>query len=465
VTPRSGLALRSLGIVAVALAAAGVGVACNFLIKVDDGCSRDDQCPSGQVCNVRRRFCAAPVVEQCNGVDDDADGLSDDRESWGNCQPTVGNRMCGGQRRCQQQGGRWALSCEINATEQEDICRNGIDDNCNGVVDDGADCVANFGPTRGVQIGSNNPADGEGDDAPAHQVCLTSFALDRYEVTQRQYAVFLSALAQERLRIARPTTVMNPTVTYGRYVIYRNDAGQDVNLLFLANRPGPLVLQQGIGYWRAPGDDSEELPVVGVTWFGAAMYCSWAGKQLPTEAEYFRAARGETGTRPFPWGDAAPSCERANIGVNGPDGGACVGAPLPVNALDMGRSPEGVFHLYGNANEWMYDWLDTNPTHTANNYYMSLPADPLRADDAGVRTNSWCNAHPQGPLGPTMGSPITQPENAGLYCQQCRFARGRHYRTVDTRIGIRRWLDPDRSDETVGFRCSNGGAPRMRVTP
>ncbi|MBL8684089.1 MAG: formylglycine-generating enzyme family protein [Myxococcales bacterium] len=463
-TANRGLFSRSMRLFSVALAAAGFGVACNFLIKVEDGCTRDDQCPSGQICNVRRRFCAVPVVERCNGVDDDADGLPDDRESWGNCQPDVANGTCGGVRRCTQQGGRWTLSCESNAPEQEDICRNGIDDNCNGVVDDGADCVANFSPTRGLTIGTNVASEGEGDDAPAHQVCLSGFILDRYEVTQRQYAVFLSSLQQDRLRIERPTTVMNPTVTYGRYVIYRNGAGQDTNLMFVPNRPGPLVLQQGDGYWRSPSDESEELPVLGVTWFGAAMYCTWAGKQLPTEAEYFRAARGDMGTRPFPWGADAPTCERANIGVNGPDGGACVGAPLPVTSLDMGRSPEGVFHLYGNANEWMYDWLDTNPNHTANNYYMSLPADPLR-NDGGVQTNSWCNAYPQGPLGPDAGSPITQPENAGLYCQQCRFARGRHYRTVDTRIGIRRWLDPDRSDETVGFRCSRAGAPRNRVAP
>jgi formylglycine-generating enzyme required for sulfatase activity len=416
------------------------------------------------VCNVARRFCAVPVVERCNGIDDDADGVPDDRESWGNCQPDVGMGACGGVRRCQQQAGRWTLTCEVNPAEQEDICLNGIDDNCNGVVDDGAECVVNYPATTTLRIGSDNPADGEGDDAPAHEVCLAPFVLDRHEVTQQQFAVFLGALPQDRLRIERPTSVMNPTVTYGRYVIYRNSEGQDVNLMFVPNRPGPLVLQRGEGYWTPPSPDSARLPVTGVTWFGAAMYCAWAGKQLPTEAEFFHAARGAMGTRPFPWGSDPPSCERANIGVNGPDGGACVGAPLPVDSLPAGRNPEGVFHLYGNANEWMYDWLDTNENHTRNNYYQSLPPNPQR-NDAGMLVNAWCERYPAGPIGPDAGSPITQPENAGLYCQQCRFARGRHFRTVDTRIGIRRWLDPDRSDETVGFRCSRGGAARARVNP
>ena len=118
----------------------------------------------------------------------------------------------------------------------------------------------------------------------------------------------------------------------------------------------------------------------------------------------------------------------------------------------MGASVDGrAFHLYGNANEWMFDWLDTNLGHTQNRFYASVSAD------------AWCQRFPEGPTGPAVGSPISQPEDAGLYCQQCRFARGRHFRTVDTRIGIRRWLDPDRSDETVGFRCSRGGAMRPGV--
>jgi formylglycine-generating enzyme required for sulfatase activity len=446
-------------------ALAPVLASCNFLVRLEDGCVRDEDCPSGQVCNVRRRFCAAPVVERCNGIDDDADGVPDDREDWGACQPEVRNGVCGGVRSCSLEGGRWVLKCTSNAQEQEDTCLNGIDDDCDGIVDEGADCVANFGPTRGLQVGSNNAADGEGDDSPAHQVCLDQFVLDRYEVTQRQYAIFLSSLAQERLRVERPTTVLNTTVSYGRYVIYRTASGQDMNLMFVPNRPGPLTLQQGDGYWRSPSPESEVLPVVGVTWYGAAMYCAWAGKQLPTEAEFFRAARGPNGTRAFPWGSEPPTCDRANIGVNGPDGGPCVGAPVAVNTLDTGRSAEGVFHLYGNVNEWMFDWLDTNETHTQNRYYESLPATPLMPGDGGVLTNAWCNTYPSGPLGPDGGSPIAQPENSGYYCRNCRFARGRHFRTVDTRIGIRRWLDPDRSDETVGFRCSRGGAARGRVDP
>ncbi|MDP3274934.1 MAG: formylglycine-generating enzyme family protein [Deltaproteobacteria bacterium] len=442
------------------LALAAMPLSCNFLVRVEDGCARDEECPSGQVCNVRRRFCALPVVEQCNGIDDDADGVSDEMQDFGSCQPEVGMGMCGGRRVCRRANGRWALTCELAPAEQEDVCFNGVDDNCNGVVDDGSECNVNFAPTRGLTIGSNDPTTGEGDDAPAHQVCLDRFTLDRYEVTQAQYAVFLSSLAQENVRIDRPTNVMNSTVTYGRYVIYRNRVGDDVNLMYQPNRPGPTQLKRGDGYWVPWSDETKMMPALGVTWLGAAMYCDWAGKHLPTEAEYFRAARGDRGTRLYPWGDEAPTCERANIGINGPNGGPCTGGPMAVNTLDRGASVDGrVFHLFGNANEWMFDWLDTNPTHTENRYYQSLsPAST--SVDGGFGTSAWCTTYPTGPLGPDAGSPISQPEGAGQYCRNCRFARGRHYRTVDLRIGIRRWLDPDRSDETVGFRCSRGGTPR-----
>ncbi len=432
--------------------AAALVASCNLFVRLDDGCQRDEDCRAGEVCNVRRHFCALPVVERCNGIDDDGDGRSDTDENWGLCQPTVGMNQCGGRRMCVREQNRWQFKCEPNAAEQEEICLNGIDDNCNGLVDEGADCEVNYARSPALQVGSDVAADGEGDDSPAHSVCLAQFTLDRYEVTQAQFAVFLGTFAPERLRVERPTRVLNSTVTYGRYVIYRNDRGDDVNLLFVPNRVGVTSLQLGEGFALAHAEETERFPVTGVTWMGAAMYCDWAGKHLPTEAEFFRAARGADGTRPFPWGADPPTCDLANIGTGGSDGGPCVGSPVAVDSNPMGASVDGrAFHLYGNANEWMYDWLDTNLSHTQNRYYGSLMPD------------GWCQTFPEGPTGPSMGSPISQPEDAGLYCQQCRFARGRHYRTVDTRIGIRRWLDPDRSDETVGFRCSRGGAVRPGV--
>jgi formylglycine-generating enzyme required for sulfatase activity len=342
------------------------------------------------------------------------------------------------------------ITCVARQTpEPAEVCDNGQDDDCNGIVDDGAECTQNFTATTDLVIGSDNPEDGEGDDAPAHHVCLDPFTIDRHEVTMRAFAVFLSSFDQSNIQIGRPPRPLNPTVVYGRYVMLVEN-GEHIPLMAVPNEVGPLSFDQ-LAYAWAPHDrNNDALPAVNVTWLGANRYCQWAGKHLPTEAEFFRVARGPTGTRAFPWGSEPPTCDRANIGRGGPDGGPCVGEPLPVDSLQAGATAEGVFHLYGNANEWMYDYLDTNASHTRNNYYESLPADG----------GAWCATYPHGPIGPATGAPISQPEDAGLYCVNCRFARGRHYRTVDLRIGIRRWLDADRGEPFVGFRCSQGGADR-----
>jgi formylglycine-generating enzyme required for sulfatase activity len=442
------LASASLSVLALGFAAVGVA-RCQAFLRLED-CATDADCQAGLRCNVQRHLCQVPPAETCNGRDDDNDGVADADENFGRCQLPVpiGTRACrDGHLVCRDDA---RVECVRNEPMPAEICGNGVDDDCNGIVDDGADCMQNYPATSGLTIGSNNPEEGEGDDAPAHQVCLDAFSLDRYEVTIEAFATFLSSLDRTKLRIATPPAPLNPTVAYGQYLLY-DDNGRAIPLLLVPSAPTALSIDM-LPYAFAPHDDaSRQLPVVNVTWFGATRYCEWAGKHLPTEAEFFRAARGPTGTRPFPWGSEPVSCERANVGRGGPDGGPCVGAPLPVTSMPMGATPEGVFHLYGNVNEWMFDFLDTNLTHSRNNYYESLPADG----------GAWCNAYPRGPLGPDAGSPIAQPEDAGLYCVRCRFARGRHYRTVDLRIGIRRWLDADRGEPFVGFRCSQGGAARM----
>lgn len=424
---------------------------CNLFVKFED-CREDSDCPAGLRCNRIRHLCHVPPVEECNGRDDDNDGVPDDREDFGRCQLPVpmGMRACrDGTWVCSRRDdGSWGHEC-VRREPSSEVCNNGVDEDCNGIVDDGADCMVNYPATQGLTIGSNNPEEGEGDDAPAHQVCLDAFSLDRYEVTIDAFCTFLSSLDRNRLRVGVPPEPMNPTVVYGRYLLFEEN-GRWIPLMRVQSPPDALSIDQ-LAYSFAPHvPENRNLPVVNVTWFGASRYCAWAGKHLPTEAEFFRAARGPTGLRPYPWGSEPPTCERANVGRGGIDGGPCVGLPVAVDQLPLGATTEGVFHLYGNVNEWMYDYLNTDLHHSRNYYYESLPADG----------GAWCDVYPRGPIGPEVGTPIAQPEDAGLYCVQCRFARGRHYRTVDLRIGIRRWLDADRGEQYVGFRCSLGGAPR-----
>jgi iron(II)-dependent oxidoreductase len=168
---------------------------------------------------------------------------------------------------------------------------------------------------------------GPSEEAPAHRVSLAPFRIQIRKVTNREFAAFLDAAGL--------------TGPDGRR--YDDDDGD-------------ARIHRKDGRWVAnPG--FEEHPAVEVSWFGARDYCAWKGWRLPTEAEWERAARGTDG-RPYPWGAAPPTPERAVFGrrYNATDRG---------DARPAGRTPEGVEDLLGNLREWTgtallpYPWRST----------------------------------------------------------------------------------------------------------
>ena len=161
---------------------------------------------------------------------------------------------------------------------------------------------------------------GDPDEHPQRRVYLDAYEIDKYEVTNVQYRRFLLATGHEP-----------PQSWPGRYVAFRPDRDPD---------------------WRgAEYPDGEAThPVVAVNWEDATAYCAWAGKRLPIEAEWEKAARGTDG-RVYPWGEEW-DMGRANVGETG------LGYTQPVGSYPGGASPYGALDMAGNAWEWVADLYD-----------------------------------------------------------------------------------------------------------
>ncbi|HEX3760507.1 MAG TPA: SUMF1/EgtB/PvdO family nonheme iron enzyme [Kofleriaceae bacterium] len=162
--------------------------------------------------------------------------------------------------------------------------------------------------------------------SPGHDVTLSAFEIDRTEVTRAAYAGCVAA-----------------------------------------------------GACAAPGcDGAPEQPVSCVSWRDAREFCTWRHARLPTEAEWERAARGPGEGRPFPWGNAAPSCARANyLG--------CTGGPRPVGQTPAGSTPDGIADLAGNVSEWVADWFSGDAYRAS----ASDPQGPATGELRGVRGGAY----------------------------------------------------------------------------
>jgi len=154
------------------------------------------------------------------------------------------------------------------------------------------------------------------DEHPLHRVNLPPFYIDKYEVTNEKYKLFLTQM----------------------------------------KHPPPEDWKNGIY-----PEGRAQFPVAYVSWFDAEEYCRWAGKRLPTEEEWEKTARGPDHYK-YPWGNFF-NPDLANIS-HGP---VMTASSVAVGQYEGGKSPYGVYDMIGNVWEWTGSWYRPYPGNEARN--------------------------------------------------------------------------------------------------
>ena len=236
------------------------------------------------------------------------------------------------------------------------------------------------------------------EERPQHLVSLPAFWIDQLEISHAQYARFLNESG----------------------VSIDNCAGEQC-LMSKNERPDGHIFFTNGAYTSETGFANH--PVTHVSWYGAQAYCEWAGRRLPTEAEWEMAARGADG-RIYPWGNmfsadalnyCDQSCDSPYSDVTGNDGYA---QTAPAGSYVAGASPFGALDMAGNVWEWVADWY-------SEDYYASSPT-----------------TNPTGPAdGGTDDSKVLR---GGAY----GYVREGNWRTTD-----RGRVPPTFTAPDIGFRC------------
>jgi len=158
------------------------------------------------------------------------------------------------------------------------------------------------------------------DEEPIHIVYLDAFWIDQTEVTNAMYAKCVGAGA--------------------------------------CNPPSSTESSTRDSYYG--NSEFDDFPVINVSWDDAISYCEWAGRRLPSEAEWEKAASWDEIRQQkngYPWGNSI-DCTFANfVGPNG----SCVGEITPVRSYEKGKSPYGAYDMGGNVEEWVEDWYEVYP--------------------------------------------------------------------------------------------------------
>jgi serine/threonine-protein kinase len=223
-------------------------------------------------------------------------------------------------------------------------------------------------PAGEFQMGSDM---GRNDEKPVHTVYLDAYWIDQTDVTNAMFAKFVSS-----------------------------GGGNQPPLRFYS--------QTRKSYYQ--NSQYDDFPVIYVNWDQADAYCKWAGRNLPTEAQWEKAARGADG-RTFPWGEVI-NCQKSNYNN-------CVGDTTRVGSYPAGASPYGVLDMVGNVDQWLADWYSAT-------YYQNSPdknptgAGPDEAPNGSARVlrgGSWYDPNDNFPSASrASGEPSVSDSGIGFRC-------------------------------------------------
>lgn len=295
-------------------------------------------------------------------------------------------------------------------------------------------------PGGTFQMGGDNDQ-ARRDEFPKHSVTVDSFYLDATEVTNAQFAAFVAAtgyettaereLDLEEIKKQLPAGAELPP----------NISVEPFALVFQvppkSNSYSPSDWWKMVpgADWRHPqGPESsivgkDNLPVVQISWYDAAAYCRWAGKRLPTEAEWEYAARGGQAETVYPWGNEPVNERHANYWqgffpvINGNLDGFERVAPVQ----SFPANPYGLYDMAGNVWEWVADWYrsDTyargesrNPVGPTESYDPAEPMTPKKVVRGGsfLCNDGYCSGY-------RVAARMKSSPDTGLEHTGCRCAR------------------------------------------